>query len=140
MTKEKKTVGQTTTSVTEKGSMSNEQVINKAKLDAWQTLAERMIEASAHNRTSDREGGWDGSAALNLRCIRASLDLIENIENGWYDNISDMKNDDYVQEFLDANYYEYGRILVDWLTNQIGVDEELAKEMAYDVFGNEDED
>ena len=141
MTETKQTVGQTTTVNTEKGTMSNVQVINKAKLDAWQTLAERMIEASANNRTVDRLDGYAEGAEYQLSVIDSSVELLFAIMNGNYDDESvQIKEDYYFKRFLSFNYFENKKILVDWLTNQIGIDKELAKEMANDAFGNEEED
>ena len=72
------TVGETTTNESinafEKG-----QVINKAKLDAWQTLAERMIEESAHNRTSDRMNADDDWDDIEIFIMENAVNVIFNI-------------------------------------------------------------
>ena len=133
------TVGETTTNESinafEKG-----QVINKAKLDAWQTLAERIIEESAHNRTSDRMNADDDWDDIEIFIMENAVNVIFNIISGKYDDMSVLKDDVDLQNFLSFNGFEYGKILVEWLTNQIGVDEELAEEMAIDAFGKEEED
>lgn len=116
------------------------QVINKAKLDAWQTLAERMIEESAHNRTSDRMNADDDWDDIEIFIMENAVNVIFNIMSGKYDDMSVLKDDVDFQDFLSFNGFEYGKILVEWLTNQIGVDEELAEEMANDAFGNKEED
>lgn len=129
--KELQTVGETTTI----------ESVNKAKLDAWQTLAERMIEAAAYNRTVDRLDGFADAAENQLSIIDSSVDLLFAIMNGDYDDVNvQIKDDYYFKKFLSYNFFEDKKILVDWLTKQIGVDKELAKEMANDAFGNEEED
>ena len=131
MAKKVQTVGETTTI----------ESINKAKLDAWQTLAERMIEASAHNRTVDRLDGYADEAKYQLLAMDSGVNLLYRIMNGDYDDVSvQIKDDYYFKRFLSYNFFENKKILVDWLTNQIGIDSELAKEMANDAFGNEEED
>ena len=124
------TVGETTTI----------ESVNKAKLDAWQTLAERMIEESAHNRTSDRMNADDDWDDIEIFIMENAVNVIFNIMSGKYDDMSVLKDDVDFQDFLSFNGFEYGKILVEWLTNQIGVDEELAEEMAIDAFGNKEED
>ena len=129
--KKLQTVGETTTI----------ESVNKAKLDAWQTLAERMIEAAAYNRTVDRLDGFADAAENQLSIIDSSVDLLFAIMNGDYDDVNvQIKDDYYFKKFLSYNFFEDKKILVDWLTKQIGVDKELAKEMANDAFGNEEED
>lgn len=131
------------TNVTDvQGLVTNEiESVNKAKLDAWQTLAEQMIEASAHNRRVDRLGGYADQAEYQLSVIDSSVELLFAIMNGNYDDVSvQIKDDYYFKRFLSYNFFENKKILVDWLTKQIGIDKELAKEMANDAFGNEEED
>ena len=124
------TVGETTTI----------ESVNKAKLDAWQTLAEQMIEASAHNRTVDRLDGYVDEAKYHLLAMDSDVELLFGIMNGDYDDESvQIKDDYYFKRFLSYNFFSKKNILVDWLTNQIGIDKELAKEMANDAFGNEEE-
>ena len=130
MTHKIMTVGETTTI----------ESVNKAKLDAWQTLAERMIEESAHNRTSDRMNADDDWDDIEIFIMENAVNVIFNIMSGKYDDMSVLKDDVDFQDFLSFNGFEYGKILVEWLTNQIGVDEELAEEMAIDAFGNKEED
>lgn len=114
---------------------------NKAKLDAWQTLAERMIEAAANNRTVDRLDGYVDGAEYQLSVMDSSVELLYAIMNGNYDDVSvQIKDDYYFKRFLSYNFFTDKNILVYWLTNQIGIDKELAKEMANDAFGNEEED
>ena len=139
MKKNNMTVGETTTNESI-NAFEKWQVINKAKLDAWQTLAERMIEESAHNRTSDRMNADDDWDDIEIFIMENAVNVIFNIMSGKYDDMSVLKDDVDFQDFLSFNGFEYGKILVEWLTNQIGVDEELAKEMANDAFGNEEED
>ena len=133
------TVGETTT-IESINAFEKGQVINKAKLDAWQTLAERMIEESAHNRTSDRMNADDDWVDIEIFIMENAVNVIFNIISGKYDDMSVLKDDVDFQDFLSFNGFEYGKILVEWLTNQIGVDEELAEEMAIDAFGKEEED
>lgn len=133
------TVGETTT-IESINAFEKGQVINKAKLDAWQTLAERMIEESAHNRTSDRMNADDDWVDIEIFIMENAVNVIFNIMSGKYDDMSVLKDDVDFQDFLSFNGFEYGKILVEWLTNQIGVDEELAEEMAIDAFGKEEED
>ena len=139
MKKNNMTVGETTTNESI-NAFEKWQVINKAKLDAWQTLAERMIEESAHNRTSDRMNADDDWDDIEIFIMENSVNVIFNIMSGKYDDMSVLKDDVDFQDFLSFNGFEYGKILVEWLTNQIGVDEELAEEMAIDAFGKEEED
>ena len=139
MKKNNMTVGETTTNESI-NAFEKWQVINKAKLDAWQTLAERMIEESAHNRTSDRMNADDDWDDIEIFIMENAVNVIFNIMSGKYDDMSVLKDDVDFQDFLSFNGFEYGKILVEWLTNQIGVDEELAEEMAIDAFGKEEED
>ena len=131
MTKKVQTVEETTTI----------ESVNKAKLDAWQTLAERMIGAAANNRTVDRLDGNADGAEYQLSVMDSSVELLFRIMNGNYDDVSvQIKDDHYFKRFLSYNFFTDKNILVYWLTNQIGIDKELAKEMANDAFGNEEED